>query len=114
MAVAMLMRYPGVTAKDYDRLMLDFHLDADPPVGEILHLAVESDEGLLVTDVWRTPEAAEAFVQNRLRPALEHAGIKTELEYEIRPLHNVYTPDLDALERIGALSLPAVDVRTVL
>jgi hypothetical protein len=114
MAVAMLMRYPGVTARQYDRLMVDFHLDAEPPVGEILHLAIETDDGLRVIDLWRTVEAAEAFVDQRLRPALYDAGIVTELEYEIRPLHNVYAPDLDALERIGALSLPAVDVRTLL
>jgi hypothetical protein len=115
MAVAMFMRYPGVTPEQYDLLMQAFHLDADPPAGEMLHLAAEAGEdGLRVADIWRTKEAAEHFVEHRLRPALAELGIPSELEYEILPLHNAYAPDLDGLERMAALSLPGVSAGTPL
>ena len=64
MAIAMFMGYPGVTPEEYDHPMLNLHLDAEPPVGEIIHAAVESPDGR-VADIWRASEAAEAFVANR-------------------------------------------------
>jgi len=115
MAVAMFMRYPGVTPGQYDQLMQAFHLDVDPPAGEMLHLAAEAGEdGIRVADIWRTKEAAEHFIEQRLRPALVALGIPHGLEYEILPLHNAYAPDLDGLERISALSLPGVSAGTPL
>ena len=110
----MRLRYPGMKPADYDRLMLAFHLDESPPVGEILHLAVERDEGVEAWDVWQTRQAAESFVEQRLRPALRELGIAIEPEFELVPLHNLYAPDLDMVERIGALSLPAFDAGAVL
>ena len=110
MAVAVRMRYPGMKPADYDRLLLSFGLDESPPIGEILHLAVERGEGIEAWDVWQTAQAAEAFVENRLRPALR----QLRLNVELMPLHNLYAADLDMVERIGALSLPSVDAGAVL
>jgi hypothetical protein len=114
MAVAMFMRYPGVTPEEYDHLMLNLNLDAEPPVGEIIHAAAESPDGIRVADIWRTSAAAEAFVANRLKPALAESGIVAELEYEILPLHNAYAPEIEALEHMAAVSLPEVDSSAVL
>ena len=114
MAVAVRMRYPGMKPADYDRLMLSFGLDESPPIGEILHLAVERGERIEAWDVWQTAQAAEAFVENRLRPALRQLRLNVEPEFELMPLHNLYAADLDMVERIGALSLPSVDAGAVL
>jgi hypothetical protein len=83
-------------------------------VGEIIPAAAESQDGIRVADIWRTSAAAEAFVANRLKPALAESGIVAELEYEILPLHNAYAPEIEALEHMAAVSLPEVDSSAVL
>jgi hypothetical protein len=107
MAVAVFIRYVGVSLHEYDALMARFAFDASPPIGEIVHIAAEADGGVDVCEVWQTAEAAESFIEQRLAPALVEQGISDELEYRIAPLHNLYAADIATLERIGAVSLPA-------
>ena len=42
MAVSLSMRIPELSIDRYDRLMVGLELDANPPVGSILHIATES------------------------------------------------------------------------
>lgn len=107
MAVAVFLRYPGVTAAQYDRLVAGLELDASPPIGAILHVAAVTANGVNVCEVWQTEAAAEAFLERRLRAALDEARIRCEVEYRIVPLHNMFAPDIETIERIGSVSLPA-------
>ena len=104
MAVAMLVRYIGLKPREYDRLVATLGLDASPPIGQILHLVAERPGWVESVDVWQTREAASAFVESRLRPAL--GADARNIEVEILPLHNLFAPDMDAVERIGGVSLP--------
>ena len=106
MAVALFLRFPELTSAEYDRLVLGLELDADPPAGQLLHLATADDDGVDCLDLWRTPEAALAFLEQRLRPALLREGAEPP-EARLVPLHNVFAPEMDAIERMGAVSLPA-------
>jgi hypothetical protein len=106
-AVAVFMHFPGLRRDQYDRLMADLRLDANPPLGEILHVAADAPDGINAVDLWQTREAAESFLAERLRPALTAAGVRVEVSVDVLPLRNVFAPDLDTLERIGAVSLPA-------
>ena len=106
MAVALFLHFPELSSAEYDRLVVGLELDANPPAGQLLHLAANTDEGVECVDVWRTPEAAVAFLQQRLRPVLLGAGAAPP-EARLVPLHNVFAPEMDAIERMGAVSLPA-------
>ena len=107
MAVAMFLTL-RVPARTYDRLLQSLEWDVTPPIGGILHLAAETAEGLEVCEVWQTREAAERFVRNVLEPKLEQLGVTEPVDCAIFPLHNLYAPDLDTIERIGTVSLPGV------
>jgi hypothetical protein len=107
-AVAMLMRLPGVRLEEYDRLIADCGLDADPAVGQILHVSVETAEDVETWDVWQTRETATAFIEKRLKPALRTHGISVDPDVRLYPLHNLFAPDIETIERIGAFSSPAV------
>lgn len=107
MAVAMFLRYPGLTPAQYDRLLVELDLDANLPVGALLHAAAVTPNGINVCDIWQTEAAAEAFVERRLRPAFDEIGVRCEVEYRIAPLHNLFAPGMETVERIGAVSLPA-------
>ena len=54
----------------------------------------------------RRREAAESFVERRLRDAVSAQGVKEPLSYRIEPLHNLFAPDMDMIGRIGSSSLP--------
>ena len=107
MAFAMLTRYPGAAIDQFDSAIAACNLDADPPIGQILHAVVETPEGIETWDVWQTEETARAFAEHRLAPALRDAGITDEPEIRLYTLHNVFAPDMDTLGRIGAFSLPS-------
>lgn len=114
MAVTLFMRVPELTLGKYDQMMVSLGLDANPPAGMILHVASEAVGAVNVVEIWQTPQAAEAFVEGRLKGALEAQRVRDPLSYRIEPLHNLYACDVDMIERIGATSLPAGISRSAL
>jgi hypothetical protein len=106
MAVTLFMRIPELTPERYDRMMLELGLDPNPPAGMILHVASEAVGAINVHEVWQTPQAAESFVAGRLAAALGSVGVTEQLSYRIEPLRNLFAAEMDAVERIGATSLP--------
>src|SRR6478672_7019004 len=112
MAVAMFMTL-RVSVPAYDRLLQSLDWDVSPPIGEIIHLAAETPDGIEVCEVWQTREAAEGFVREVLTPALAQFGARETIDYAIFPLHNLYAPDLDTIERIGTVSLPGVSAGAI-
>ena len=107
MAVTLFMRVPELSLGKYDEMMASLGLDVNPPAGLILHVASEAVGAVNVVEIWQTPQAAEGFVEGRLKGALEARRIKDPLSYRLEPLHNMFACDLDMIERIGATSLPA-------
>ena len=107
MAVAMFMHWPGVTSDQYDALMARLELDVNPAAGGILHLAVLTDVGLDVCEVWQTEPAFRGFLEQRLLPVAHGLEFEGEPEVRLQPLHNLYAADGDMIDRIGAVSLPA-------
>jgi len=112
-AVALFLRLP-MKPRAYDRLVASLEFDVSPPIGEIVHVAAEADDGIEVCEVWQTRDAAEGFLYGVLQPRLRELGINDPLEYAIFPLHNLFAPDLDTIERIGAVSLPGVSAGSVI
>lgn len=108
MAVAMFLSWPGMTSDQYDSLMARLDLDANPAAGGVLHLAALTDEGLEVCDVWQTEQAFHGYLQHRLLPVCSELEIEGEPEVKLVPLHNLFAADADMIDRIGAISLPAV------
>ena len=93
--------------------MVGLELDASPAAGAILHIASEGVGSVNVCEVWQTREAAESFVERRLRDAVLAQGVKEPLSYRIEPLHNLFAPDMDMIGRIGSSSLPVGTVQAL-
>ena len=107
MAVAVLARYPNLTPEKYDEVIAALDLDANPPAGAILHVAADGQGEVIVTEIWRTEQTFRAFYDYRLRPALLMHGVEGEPRIELTALHNLFAIDMEMVERMGALSLPA-------
>ncbi len=70
MAVGIINRFPeGVGADQYDAISGEMGIENEPPEGMIFHSAGELEGRFQVFNVWETPEHAERFVTDRLRPA---------------------------------------------
>lgn len=107
MAVAMFMRWSGVTSDQYDAVMARLGLDSNPAAGGVLHVAALTDEGLEVCDVWQTEQAFRGFFQSRFLPVASELNIEGEPTIELVPLHNLYAADSVMIDRIGMMSVPA-------
>ena len=107
MAVAVFARYPDLTPEKYDEVIASLDLDANPPAGAILHLAAEGEGEMLVSEIWRTEQTFRAFHDYRFLPALLLSGVSNDVVVEVSPLHNLFAVEMELIERIGAVSLPA-------
>ena len=76
MAVAMFMRWSGVTADQYDTVMSRLELDSNPAAGSVLHVAATTEEGLEVCDVWQTEQAFRGFYENRFLPVARELSLQ--------------------------------------
>jgi hypothetical protein len=106
MAVATFLRFERLTPERYNRLVVSLELDANLPPGHILHVAAEVEDGFDCCDLWWTKEAAIAFLEQRFRQALVKVGVDPPA-VRIAPLYNLYAPDVEAIQRLGPMSLPA-------
>ncbi|MDP9075298.1 MAG: hypothetical protein M3N98_14275 [Actinomycetota bacterium] len=88
MAIRMRMHWDGVTPDQYDEVRRIVNWEGDPAEGGLLHEAWFVGDQLNVVDIWDSPEAFNAFVQNRLMPGTTEAGVSGRPEVEILPIYN--------------------------
>jgi hypothetical protein len=72
---AFIRRFPDGTTDQYDRVIEKMALGGQVPAGGIYHWAAETDDGLLVVDVWETPEAFQSFADEKIGPITAEEGI---------------------------------------
>lgn len=86
-----------ISKEQYDALRAEVAWETRKPDGGVVHAAAFDDQGRIhVADVWDSGEAMNAFVQERLAPALQKLEI-TPPDVSVFPVHN-----LNAYETINA------------
>jgi hypothetical protein len=91
MPIVMIMRWEGMTAEQYDAMRREVNLEADPPSGGKLHVAAFDERGLVVVDLWDSPEAFNAFVETRLMPAVGKLGLPGRPDVQMASVHTTFT-----------------------
>ena len=86
-------------------MVADLGLDANPPAGMILHVASEAVGAVNVLEVWQTPQAAESYVEGGSAPHSRRSASRSRSAYRIEPMRNLFAPEMDTVERIGATAL---------
>ena len=75
MAVAFLVEIPDFTPEQSAAVLRELDFDTNPAAGNILHIEGPMEGGgMRVVDVWESPEAFQAFVQERLAAAFQKVG----------------------------------------
>jgi hypothetical protein len=63
---------PGATTSQYDQVN---QKTGDKPKGVHAHIALTTDTGLRIIEVWDSTEAIDRYMQSELGAAMEEAGI---------------------------------------
>jgi hypothetical protein len=90
MAVMMMMEWSGVTREQYDAVRKIVNFEGNAPKGGLFHVAAFTDSGLRVNDLWERAEDFQSFVEQRLMPGVQQAGIAGEPKVQILPAYNVF------------------------
>jgi hypothetical protein len=72
---AFILRFPDGTTDQYDEVIEKMDLGGRVPENAHFHWAAKTDDGLLVVDVWETPEAFQAFADEKIGPLTAEAGL---------------------------------------
>jgi hypothetical protein len=75
MAIAVMSDAPGVTAEQFEAMQRQLNLMSDPPRGGMLQLAGSVAGVWRVITVWESPDAWDAFRNDRLGPAFQQMGM---------------------------------------
>ena len=73
MPVSTTLEFPGVTRDQYDK-MGSILAEGAPPNGIIYHACGPIDGSWRISDIWTSREAFDAFVDERLLPAMRSIG----------------------------------------
>ncbi len=87
-AVLVTSVVPGGTAEQDDAMVQALELENSPPPGARVRMAGPWESGWRIVSLWESQEAFEAFLEERLLPALERAG-RPAPTFEISPIERV-------------------------
>jgi hypothetical protein len=90
MAVAFQLVFKGATLDQYDQVIHGMGLTrgGETPAGALFHWVTRTDDGIMVVDVWETPEQFEQFSREQIGPLTQQAGITEQPEVTAYPVHN--------------------------
>ena len=88
MAVLVIGEVPGGTAEQDQAIVQALNVESDPPAGARGRFAGPTETGWRIVSLWDSRESFDAFVTDRLAPALERAG-RPLPAYEFWPIESV-------------------------
>jgi hypothetical protein len=84
---AFILRFSGGTLEQYDQAIEKMELGGELPPGGVFHWVTQTDDGLLVTDVWESPEIFQQFAEEKIGPITAEIGLP-EPQIEHHEVHN--------------------------
>jgi heme-degrading monooxygenase HmoA len=86
MPISMINRVQGMSAEAYDQVMTQVAEPLSQSEGFISHAAVETADGMAVTEVWETREQWQSWFDTSVRPHMPADAPEPELV----DLHNAF------------------------
>jgi hypothetical protein len=87
--VSILIRFPpsNMSKDQYESIRTELEGAGEWPAdGCQLHVCFGPDDDMRVSEIWESPEQAQAFGE-RLRPRIEQAGVQMSSEPEMFEIH---------------------------
>lgn len=89
MAVLVVTEVPGVTAEQDTAMMTALDVESSPPAGGWLRMAGPMADGWRIVSLWDSEADFERFRDERLVPAVQHAG-RAVPKVEIWPVEKLH------------------------
>ena len=93
MPVAVMMEFKGGTLEQYDAVIEKMGFEpggAGAPAG-LFHWVTQTDDGLLVIDVWESAEQFQQFADEQIGPITQEVGVPGPPELTFHDVHNYLT-----------------------
>jgi hypothetical protein len=88
MSVLVIAEAPSMTVEQDKAIVEALNLEGDPPAGARARLAGPTETGWRIVSLWDSRESFDAFLHDRLTPALERAG-RPVPRFEFWPIESV-------------------------
>ena len=92
MASLWMMELDGVTADKYEDLRRQVNWEGNTPAGLQMHVAAFDERGLVLTELWESPELLQKYMEERFVPAIEAMQIEGQPGVELYEAYTVFTP----------------------
>ena len=104
MAIVMRMTWSGITPKQYDEVRRLANWVGNPAPGGDMHVASFDADGVMhCTDVWDSAEELNAFLEQRIFPAVATLGITSKPDVVIDDCHELFVP------HVNTITIPETD-----
>ena len=97
MTVVTTLDVHGLTIAEYRAALNALGVEDRPEAGIYQHIATPIEDGFRIIELWDSADGFNAFVERRMVPALQSAGVDRPTDITIMPLHNFFAPRLDEL-----------------
>ncbi len=89
MAVGIRIKFAGLDQGQFDEVNKHVDPDSNPPEGLLFHASGPVDDGWGIIDFWESRAAFDAFLEARIQPAVEAAGVQLQAPPDIKefPVH---------------------------
>lgn len=94
MPTVMSMHWPDVTLEQYEAVRKDVNWEGAHPDGAKFHVAWFGDDGFHALDLWDSPQQFQQFVNDRLTPGVQKAGIASQPNVQLAEAHALFVPNL--------------------
>ena len=92
MAIVWMLEWDGITPEQYDAIREAVDWEGNVPDGLIFHVAAFSNKGLVLTEVWESPDHVQPFMDDRYLPAIKDMGIQSMPRVDLYPVHRQFAP----------------------
>ena len=92
MPIVWLLEWAGITPPVYEQIRNQVNWENDLPDGLQLHVAAFNEKGLVLTEVWESPDHVQPFMDERLIPAVRRLGINTMPRVDLYETYAVFAP----------------------
>ena len=90
--IMMQMKWPEASVDQYDEVKRRVNWEGQKPDGAIFHTTAHDGNGLVITDVWRSADEFQRFIDSRVMPVVKELGVPGEPQVEIYEAHDVFAP----------------------
>ena len=92
MPIVWLLEWGGITPVQYEEIRKQVDWEGNVPDGLRLHVAAFDGKGLILTEVWESPDHVQPFIDGRLLPVVKSLGITSMPKVDLYETYAIFAP----------------------